>query len=560
MKKIPIGISDFKTIIDENYYYIDKSLFIKEIIDDGAKVILLPRPRRFGKTLNMSMLRYFYEKTEENNGKLFEALEICKHEEIMSMQAKYPVIYLTFKDEKYSTWEDCRNGIQILISNLYREHEYLLKDDFLDEYQRKNYINVISKEANIVELSKSLSELCHYLYKYHKTKAVILIDEYDVPIQAGFLNNYYDKIIEFMRNFLSSGLKDNIYLEKAVLTGILRVSKESIFSGLNNLKVSTLMRDSYASSFGFIDEEVINILKDFSIDYEIDEVRSWYNGYIFGSKIIYNPWSIINYVDNYKDGFRPYWVNTSSNDLVKKLLTNGGEKIKQELESLVRGEEIVKVVNEDIVMNEIDKSTENVWSFLLFSGYLKVVKQELKNGRTYCNFKIPNLEVLYIYEEIIMSWFNESIDSDKFNLMLQSLVTGDIKIFTKIFKSYVLNSLSYFDVSRNESEKVYHAFVLGMLVALSENYEVKSNRESGYGRYDVMIIPKDHNKLGIVIEFKKADEDDKETLEDAVEAALKQIKDKKYSEELKSRNVQNIIELGIAFQGKEVMIKELSRN
>lgn len=553
MKKIPIGISDFKEIVTENYYYVDKSLFIKEIIEDGAKVILLPRPRRFGKTLNMSMLKYFYEKTEEDNGKLFKELEISKDSEIMSKQGKYPMIYLTFKDEKYSTWEDCRRGIKILISNLYNEHKYLLEGDTLNKYEKQYFDNIWSKKDDIVELSKSLSELSRYLYEYHKTKAVILIDEYDVPIQAGFLNNYYDEIIEFMRNFLSGGLKDNIYLEKAILTGILRVSKESIFSGLNNLQVSTIMSDSYADCFGFVEAEVQNILKDNEIEYEINEIRKWYNGYIFGSQVIYNPWSILNYVKNYKEGLKSYWVNTSSNELVKNLLTKGGETIKNELEALVRGEEIVKIINEDIVMNEIDRSTENVWSFLLFSGYLKVVKKELKNARLCCNLKIPNLEVNYVYEEIILSWFNESISNDKYTLMLKSLVSGEIEAFEDIVSEFIIRSVSYFDLEE-KNENFYHVLVLGMLIGLAEEYEVKSNRESGYGRYDVMIIPKDKSKLAVIIEFKKVNQRRKETLEIAVEAALNQIKDKKYAEEIKERGIENIMELGIAFEGKEVMV------
>jgi hypothetical protein len=436
------------------------------------------------------------------------------------------------------------------------EHEYLLEGNNLNEYQKKFFINILSKKADIVEFSKGLSELSHYLCVYHKMKVIILIDEYDVPIQAGFMNDYYDKVIEFMRNFLSGGLKDNNYLEKAVLTGILRVSKESIFSGLNNLEVSSILKNSYSSCFGFIDLEVESLLKEYGIDSEMEQVRRWYDGYIFGNQVIYNPWSILNYVKNPEEGYRPYWVNTSSNDLVSKLLTKGGQSVKQDLESLIQGEELTKVINEDIVMKDIDKSTENVWSFLLFSGYLKVVKKELKMGELICNLEIPNLEVKYVYRQIILSWFNESISSDNFKVMLESLVKGDVKTFSRIFKSFVLSSVSYFDMARNESEKVYHAFVLGMLVALSDNYEVKSNRESGYGRYDVMIIPRDNKKLGIVIEFKKVEEEDNESLEEAVNAALLQIKTKNYKQELLDRKIENILELGIAFQGKELLVKQ----
>ena len=557
MKKIAIGTSDFKTLIDENYYYVDKSLFIKEIIDDGARVILIPRPRRFGKTLNMSLLRYFYEQAEdgEDSRQLFKGLKIEQHKEIMSRQGKYPVIYLTFKDEKYSSWQDCRRGIELLMSNLYSTHEYILDGDRLNEYQKTSFINILSENADIVELSKSLSQLCYYLYEYHKTKVVILIDEYDVPIQGGYLNSYYDSIIEFMRNFLSGALKDNTNLEKAVLTGILRVSKESIFSGLNNLEVSTILKNTYADSFGFIESEVEQLLKDYGLESQTNEVRNWYNGYSIGKKIIYNPWSILSYVKNYEEGFKPYWVNTSSNDLVKRLLTKGGEIVKQELESLMKGEEIVKGINEDIVMHEIDKGTENVWSFLLFSGYLKIVKKEVKNGKTYCNLQIPNLEVLYLYQEIIMSWFKESINNDRFTLMLGSLIRGDIETFEDILSEFVMKSISYFDTDKS-NESFYHAFILGMLIGLGDDYQVESNRESGYGRYDVMVIPNDKSKLGIVIEFKKVNQKKNEDLEIAVEAALKQIQDKNYKQELLNRSIDSVLEIGIAFQGKELLVRK----
>lgn len=557
MKKIAIGTSDFKTLIDEDYYYVDKSLFIKEIIDDGASVILLPRPRRFGKTLNMSLLRYFYEqaKAEEDSRYLFQGLKIDQYDEIMSKQGKYPVIYLTFKDEKYSTWDDCRRGLELLMSTLYSAHEYILDGDALNDYQKTSFINILSEIADTVELSKSLGQLCHYLYEYHKTKVVILIDEYDVPIQGGYLNCYYDKIIEFMRNFLSGGLKDNTYLEKAVLTGILRVSKESIFSGLNNLEVSTILKDEYGSAFGFVESEVEQLLEEYGLGSQIIEVSKWYNGYIFGKKIIYNPWSILSYVKNKEAGFKPYWVNTSSNDLVKRLLTNGGEILKQELEGLMIGKEIVKIINEDIVMHEIDKGTENIWSFLLFSGYLKSVKKEVKHGKTYCNLQIPNLEVLYLYEEIIMSWFKESINNDRFLLMLESLIKGDLETFEEILSEFVIRTVSYFD-TEDRNESFYHAFVLGMLIGLGDDYQVESNRESGYGRYDVMVIPKDKGKLGIIMEFKKVNQKKNEDLEGAVEAALKQIQDKNYKQELLNRNVRKILEIGIAFQGKDLLVRK----
>ncbi|KYH32220.1 putative AAA-ATPase [Clostridium tepidiprofundi DSM 19306] len=552
--RLPIGISDFKRIIDDNYYFVDKSLFIKEIIEDGSQVILLPRPRRFGKTLNMSMLKYFYEKCDHDNSYLFKELMINKHEEIMRMQGKYPVIYITFKDEKHSKWEDCKSGFQRIVREEFIKHDYILESNILKEYEKKEIMDILKSEASYITYLNGLKILTKYLYKYHKEKVVILIDEYDVPIQSGFMNGYYDEVIEFMRNFLSGGLKDNDFLEKAVLTGILRVAKESIFSGLNNLSVSTIVNYHYSDSFGFLYKEVKELLKYFNKDYEIEEIRKWYNGYNFGDKVIYNPWSILNFIKNDKEGFKPYWVNTSSNDLVKRVLAKGGTELKTELEDLINGKEIEKVVNENIVMHEIETDANNAWSFLLFSGYLKVVHKRVEKGRTYCSMQIPNLEVKYLYEDIILAWFRENINSEKFNVMLKSLVSGDIKIFSKIFREFVLNSVSYFDVSGKESEKVYHSFVLGILIALSDDYEVKSNKESGYGRYDIMIIPRDINKKGIILEFKKVDEDDKETLEKAAKNALKQIEDRNYKQELIDRGIKDIIKLGIAFEGKKVFI------
>lgn len=445
-KKIPIGVSDFKSIIEENYYFIDKSLFIKEIIEDGSKVILLPRPRRFGKTLNMSMLKYFYEDSKEDNRSLFDNLKINEYDDVMDMQGKYPLIYITFKDMKDNNFQSFLIKIKDLIAEEYGRHRILLKDDILAEEEKNFFKEILNSTASQERVELSLKHLSKYLHRYYGQKCVIIVDEYDIPIQSGYINGFYDEIIGFMRNFLTGGLKYNSYLEKAVLTGILRVAKESIFSGLNNLEVSTLLSYNFDSSFGFLEEEVKELLKYYNIEYEMGQVRNWYNGYIFGDKVIYNPWSILSYTKNNREGLRPHWVNTSSNDLVKKLLAKGTEKLKTELESLIKGESIEKIVNQDIVMHEIDNNSENAWSFLLFSGYLKVIDRRLEKGKTYYKLKIPNLEVQYLYEEIILGWFNENISSDKFHTMLKCLVSGDIKTFSKIFRELVLNSVSYFDI------------------------------------------------------------------------------------------------------------------
>ncbi|GAA0741702.1 AAA family ATPase [Clostridium oceanicum] len=555
-KKIPIGVSNFKKVIEDNYYFVDKSLFIKEIVEDGSEVILIPRPRRFGKTLNMSMLRYFYENSLEDNHDLFLKLKINEYKDIMDMQGKYPVIYITFKDEKYSKWEEFRNSFIGIIKGLFREHDYILEGDFLKEYEKEELFQILKGEASYEVYLKGLSTLSGYLYRYHNQKVVILIDEYDVPIQSGYISGYYDKVIELMRIFLSGGLKDNTYLEKAVLTGILRVAKESIFSGLNNLSVSTILGYEYNDYFGFLDEEVETLLKYYDKQYEIEDVKRWYNGYRFGDRVIYNPWSILSFAKNIKDEFKAYWVNTSSNDLVKRLLAKGSVVLKRELEDLIEGKTIEKEIFENIVMGEIDNDSNTVWNFLLFTGYLKVVDKKTERARTYCKLQIPNLEVKYLYESVVLGWFNESVTREKFDLMLKSLVSGDIEFFEYLFSDFVMKSISYFDVSGEESEKVYHSFVLGILVALSDNYEVKSNRESGFGRYDIMIIPRDKTKLAVIIEFKKVNNIRKEFLEEAVEKALNQIKDRNYKAELLDRGIKDIIELGIAFEGKKVLIKK----
>lgn len=556
-KRLPIGVSNFKKIIEENYYYADKSLFIKEILDDGSEVILLPRPRRFGKTLNMSMLRYFFQKTDESNISLFEHLEISKHPEYMQKQGLYPVIYLTFKDVKFDIWQNCFKQMQDLLSMEFKLHRYLLTSDKLDDEDKKYIQEIINKESDETELCNSLKKLSMYLSLYHGKKTVILIDEYDVPIQSGFIHGYYDSVVSFIRNLLSGGLKDNDHLEKSVLTGILRIAKESIFSGLNNLNVCTLLNDKYSNWFGLLEVEVEELLKYFNIEYEIDKVKNWYNGYIFGNCTIYNPWSIINYTDKHSEGFMPYWINTSSNDLVKRIITKGGDEVKQNLERLIKGESIEKQIQQETVMSEIEKSSEHLWSFLLFCGYLKPVKKISDDeGNFMCELKIPNLEVRYLYKQIITGWFSESINNDKLNLMLKSLTNGDIKTFGKILKDFVLKTLSMFDPTGMDSEKVYHSFVLGLLVYLNQEYEVKSNRESGFGRYDITLFPRDISKNGIIIEFKKVDHDDKETLETACNAALTQIEERKYDVELLDRGVKNIIKLGIAFEGKNVLIKQ----
>lgn len=557
LKKIPLGISDFKKLKDGDYLFVDKSLLIKDFWENDGETILVPRPRRFGKTLNMSMLKYFFEKSSTDNSYLFKNLNIEKHKDIMKLQGSYPVIYLSFKDEKYSSFEYLREGLSNIFSKLFIEHEYCLNSTKLHEIDKEYFNSIINKKASIVELSSSLRQLCEYVHNYYDEKVIILIDEYDVPIQAAYVNNYYSETIEFMRNLLSGAFKDNIFLQKGMIAGILRVSKESIFSGLNNIKVESILSYDLSDKFGFTDSEIEKLVSDYNIESELENIKQWYNGYYFGDTTIYNPWSILNYLSSPKAGLKPYWVNSSSNDLVNILLAKGSGEIKKDLEILINGGSITKTIDENIVMGDIEKSNENLWSFLLFTGYLKSKEAYRKAESIFYNLSIPNREVKSLYKSLIEKWFLDTITKTNYDIMINSLITGDIKTFGKLLKQFVLKSISYFDVGGYEGEKVYHAFVLGMLISLNDSYEVLSNRESGYGRYDVMLIPKDISKLGIVIEFKKLDPDDEETLEETAETALKQIEEKKYIVTLENKGIKNIKELGIVFKGKELYIKEL---
>jgi len=533
-------------------------LLIKEFINNSANVILTPRPRRFGKTLNMSMIKYFFDiNMKEESRRIFNELNIEKDKPMMELQGAYPVIFITLKDTKFNDFKDFISAVRGLMSEIYKEYMYLLDSNKLVDADKEDFNNILYSKGDLPLLTNSIKNLSRYLCKHHEKKVILLIDEYDVPIQEGYIYGYYNEVILFMRNLLGSVLKGNLYMEKALLTGILRVAKESIFSGLNNLEVNTIIAKKFSDKFGFLESDIDEILSYYEkgeINKEKDMIKEWYNGYVFGNNIIYNPWSVLNYIDNYEEGFRPYWINSSENVLVKKILSNGNEEIKKELEELIENKTVKKVIDDNIVMGEIEGSSESVWSFLLMTGYLKAVRKENIDGILRCTLEIPNKEVYIYFKNMILKWFDDSLSMLKYKNMLNALISGDIENFGYIFKRFVLNNLSYFDVSGKEPEKVYHAFVLGMLVSLSDNYEVKSNKESGFGRYDVMIIPKDVLKFGIIIEFKKIDELSKESVEEAAKNALKQIKEKKYESELLEREINNIIKLAIVFKNKDVEI------
>lgn len=557
MKNIQIGTSDFKELIEENNYFVDKSLLIKEFIENGAKIILTPRPRRFGKTLNLSMLRYFFDiRIKEETKNLFKGLKIENEKEIMKLQGEYPVIFITFKNQKHISFENFQDGIRVLLSNLYKEHDYLLESDKLTEFDKNDFKEIILRKASIGGVVESISNLMRYMNKHYGRKVMLFIDEYDVPIQEGYLRGYYDEMIALIRNLLTAALKDNLYVEKSLITGILRVAKESIFSGLNNLKVYTILNLKFNDKFGFIEEELKELLEYYDLKENGEEIKNWYNGYIFGGKVIYNPWSVLNYIDSNEEGFMPYWINSSSNDLIKRILITGDKEIKLDLEYLIEGKAINKVIDDTIVMAEVEDSNRNIWSFLLLSGYLKAIKTENIEGILNCELKIPNKEVLIFYKNLIEKWFQDTMTNQKYKEMLSNLVAGDIENFGYAFEEFVINNLSYFDVSGKEPEKVYHAFVLGMLISISNTHEVKSNKESGYGRYDVMIIPKNISKPGIIIEFKKINVLSKETIEQGTLNALQQIDNMKYEQELLNRGIKDIIKLSIVFKGKEIKITQ----
>jgi len=545
-RRLPIGISSFKKLRENDYYYIDKTHFIRDIIDASAEALLLPRPRRFGKTLNLNMLRYFFEKNEKDRSGLFDGLIIRNDEVFAEHQGRYPVIYLTFKDMKGRNWEDLYEGLCKVISEEIERHVKELNIDCLSVTDRNYFKSLIELKGSKRSFEDSLRILCEALNRCHNKRVVILIDEYDTPLHAGYTNGYYDNVVSFMRNFLSGGLKDNEHLFKGVITGILRVAKESIFSGLNNLGVYTLLQEEFNTAFGFTDDEVKSLLNDCNIIERYDEVSLWYNGYLFSEEIIYNPWSVLNYVASKSKRPRPYWINTASTEIIDNLVTRGGRCLREEIGQLLENKPITKPVYENIVMRDLEKRDDLVWSFMLFSGYLKVAEQV--DDETY-RLQIPNREVRIIYRNMIRTWFAEKIESNRLEEMLTALENGDMKLFERILRMIVLQIMSYHDLG-SESEKVYHALVLGMMVWLSSRYTIRSNRESGYGRYDLMLKPNDPARSGIIIEFKRVYDNEKP--EQVLSQALKQIEEKRYTAELEDAGIKEALKIAIAFRGKEL--------
>lgn len=561
-KKLPLGISDFKEIITGNYAYVDKTLLIKELVEGGIKVTLIPRPRRFGKTINLSMLKYFFEKpidsSKQSQSHLFDGLAIASHPEIMEHQGKYPVIFMTFKDVKQASWHECLADIKRIIGKEFERHSYLLASPMLSPNQKLEYQEIIALRAPKTSYRNALKDLSEYLAAFHGAKTIILLDEYDLVIQEAYLRDshaLYDHAITFMRTFLGGGLKDNTALQQGIITGILRIAKESIFSGLNNLKVCSLVSDAYADKFGLLEHEVADLLKEFGLAGQADNIRRWYNGYRSGKHHIYNPWSIITCIEN-KGKFGAYWVNTSQDGLIKKLIQLSGSTVKEDFELLVAGKTITSPLAENIVFQALESDSTALWNFLLFTGYLTFTRVWNEQDLPYVELAIPNAEINSLYRTVMTTWFTQIFEIAKYQRMLQNLVQGNMLEFRERFTDFVGKTLSSFDVGGTEPEKFYHALVLGMLVSLENTHEIKSNRESGFGRYDVMLIPKDSNLPGIIIEFKKVSTLRKETLETAAQAALAQIAEKNYAAELHTRGITHSIPLAIVFQGRDVLVRE----
>ncbi|AYO32318.1 AAA family ATPase [Biomaibacter acetigenes] len=561
MKGIPIGIDDFRDLKESNGYFVDKSLFIKEVIDDISKVKLITRPRRFGKTLNISMLRYFFEKTDEDLSCLFKDLKIWREgDTYTSQQGQYPVVNLSFKDVKDMTFDECFENIKHVIGREFRRHKYLLDCKDIDEFDKEMYTEIKNEKADKIRLKNSLYLLTSLLREYYKKDVIVLIDEYDTPINQGYICGYYEEIIDFMRNFLGGGLKGNPSLKTAVITGIYRVAKESIFSGFNNIEVSSILQNSFADKFGFTEKEVEDLLKYYNMYSEINDVKAWYNGYVFGDDtVIYNPWSILNFVKQKK--LQPYWVNTSSNDIIRNIITRTGSNVKEKLQILMEGGKLKDItINTDTNFRQIlytNITSEDVlWSLLLVSGYLKMENMHLEKGRTKCDITIPDMEITVLFEDIISSWFrNREVSPDKVKELLSNLTDGDIEKFKEDFEYLVRKTFSYFDVGEDAAENFYHAFILGLLVNLDGKYRIKSNAESGDGRPDVIIIPNDPSKKGVVMEFKTAKSGQESVMEEKATDALEQISKMNYSDELKYSGVNEVVEIAIVFYRKKTYIK-----
>ena len=548
-KAIPIGIENFEDIIKDNYYYVDKSMLIENILVNRAAVTLFTRPRRFGKTLNMSMIKYFFDvRNKDENRKLFEGLKIFGSE-YMREQGKYPVIFVSLKDLRADTWEDTFENLKSFISDLYAEFEDMR--EIMNKRDKIKFDKIFYEEEK-GDYETSLKLLSNYIYKYYGKKVIILIDEYDAPIINAFDKGYYNEAINFFQVFYSSALKTNDSLKYGILTGITRIIKEGIFSGLNNLKVDTILNKKFSEYFGLLESEVIKMLDYFEMKYKIEEVKEWYNGYIFGDKRVYNPWSIINYVDNGE--IKAYWANVSGNTLLENMLDQAGEDVYTDLKRFTDGESIEKYISDGTTIKSLLSNDDEIWQLFLYSGYLTKAKEKIEIDETLeytniYNLKIPNKEIRKYFGNMFLNrFFGTEL---KTSILIKALESGDIKKFEKTLGEIMVNMLSHFDLD-SEMEKIYQVFMIGLVGFLMGKYEIISNNESGYGRYDLAMIPIKSNEKAYLMEFKISKTEKSMTLK--AEEALKQIDEKKYDTRLKARGIKNILKIGIAFYGKKVKV------
>ena len=547
-KGLPIGQSDFETIIRENYFYVDKTPLIREITKQGL-VLLIPRPRRFGKTLNMNMLRVFFEQSETNKADLFKDLAVAQDREMMALQGRYPVIFLSFLN-KAAKAEDCLEDLRSRIADEFKRHADVLLDG-LNKWDRDFYEGVIEFRASDNDYQNALKKLSGFLRQHYQSKVIVLIDEYDTPMLAAHEGGYLDEVLPFWRGVLSQVFKDNPDLEKGVLTGIMRIAKESVFSGLNNLNVFSFLQTPFSDKFGLTEAEVEHVLGDYDLASSLEDVRTWYNGYTVGPHRIYNPWSIIHFLKNRQLG--SYWIQTGGNDIIKRLVQRGNSKLPDVLGNLLHGGSVSCDLKENIAFEDIRDDIDLVLSFLVFTGYL-AVDEKPPVGETRVNLRIPNKEVEDFFRTTFNSWLKQATKLDSLRGLLNELTNGSLEAFETHLQELVKQMMSYHDPAGEDPERVYHAFVLGLLAHLRDGYEVKSNRESGVGRYDIALFPKNHGQTGVILEFKKIKE---QSPESALKEALDQVDEMDYAQEFRERGLNHIRKVAVAFKAKKVWSRGL---
>ena len=550
LRPLPVGVSDYR-VASMKYYYVDKTMLIKDFLDERPFVSLFTRPRRFGKTLNMDMLRTFFEKTNEDTSIYFQNKAVWKYEDCRAEQGKYPVVFVSFKDIKCDTWEETIEKLGETLRNEYARHSELASSPKCNDVDKDYYRRIMEGKASVIDLESAFSTLTRMLYEHHCEKCVVIIDEYDTPIQQGYTRNYYAQVVSFMRNLFSGGLKDNSYLAFGFLTGILRVARESIFSGLNNLVINSIMDRKYSTYFGFTIQDVKDMAKYYRAADKYAELCEWYDGYHFGETDIFNPWSVINY---FRNDCRPgtYWQSTGSNEIIGEVLSEAGFDIYDRLSTLLRGESMVASIDTNVVYPEIRKNPASVFSFLLVAGYLKIVEaNEILADGMICRVALPNKEIYYVYKKEILDRLSLFVPQTSSMAIQEALYAGDAEELQRQIHQLLLQSASVYDTV---GENFYHGLVLGLCAMMTIQYQIRSNRESGEGRYDIQLMPKDSGLPGILIELKAAKNKSEEGLNSLAQAALNQIHERKYDTELLANGVTKIYKYGVAFSGKNVAI------